>query len=149
MSLEDLPVGLGYRSPFTIDAPFERVWAAMVDKVYHTAKYLPVINVKIEEHPTYIYREMTLVSPSAKEKFDEGRLYRQNIYLDKDNAEIRFVTLDRDETHVNKFYKDEKVLEYYTMNNKGERQNWMAPRSYVHRAMVATRDEAVADSSSQ
>lgn len=142
MSLEEVPVGFGYRSPFTIDAPFERVWDAMVDKVFNTAKYLPVINVKTEKHPTHIYREMTIVSPSAKEKFDEGQLYRQHIYLDKDNAEIRFVMLDKDETHVNKFHRDEKVLEYYTVNNKGERQNWTAPRSYVHRAMMATRDEA-------
>lgn len=149
MSLDETIVGFGYRSPFTIDAPFERVWAAMVDKVYNTSKYLPVINVKTEDHPTYVYREMTIVSPSEKEKFDEGQVYKQKIYLDKENAQIRFETIDKDEIHVNKFHKDENILEYYIVNSRGERENWTAPRSYVHRAMLATRDEALADRSSK
>ena len=149
MSAEEAMVGFGYRSPFTIDLPFERVWAAMIDKVYHTGKYLPVINVKTEERPTHVYREMTMISPSQNANYSDGRIYKQEIYLDKDNAEMRFVCVDVDEVHINKYHKDEKVLEYYAMNKKDERQFWNAPQSYVYHAMLMIRDEAFANGSSK
>ena len=144
ISSDEKVVGFGYRSPFVIDAPFERVWAAMVDKVYNTSKYLPVVDVKTEDHSTYVYREMTIPGKKSDEDQVHGRTYKQKIYLDKENAEIRFLTIDMDEMHVHKFHKTEKVLEYYLANKKGDRQYWNALQQWVHDAMLTTQDMAMA-----
>jgi hypothetical protein len=122
-------VGMGYRSPYTVSLPYDSIWAAMVDKVYNTSDYLPVKDVKtIDRSPTHVYREMKL----GDKQLDE------DIYLDKEKGEIKFVVIDADEVHFNKFHKDEQVFEYYIENKKGERFPWNAPQSIVLKAMDQT-----------
>ncbi|CAF1327219.1 unnamed protein product [Adineta steineri] len=134
----DETVGLGVRAPERINAPFERVWAVMVDKVYNTSKYLPVQDVKTEDRsPTHVYREMAMCSQPDK-------IMKEDIYLDKDSGTIRFAVIGADEIHINKFHKnaDEQVLEYWMENSKGERIPWNAPKSFVLKAMKVTKDLA-------
>ena len=122
-------VGMGFRSPYTVTLPYDSIWAAMVDKVYNTGAYLPVTDVKTTNRsPTHVYREMKL----GQKQLDE------DIYLDKDNGEIKFAIVDADEVHVNKFHRDQQVFEYYNENKKGERIPWNAPQALVLRAMDET-----------
>ncbi len=53
-------VGLGVYAASPIKASNERVWEAMVDKIYHTDNYLPVTNVKttVQVPGKHVYREM-------------------------------------------------------------------------------------------
>ncbi|CAF0810367.1 unnamed protein product [Adineta steineri] len=135
MSSDDT-VGLGVRAPERINAPFDRVWAVMIDKMYNTSKYLPVHNVKTEDRsPTHVYREMTIGS---------DKTIKEDIYLDKDNGTIRCNVIGADEIHFNKFHKntDEQVLEYWMENSKGERIPWNAPKSVVLKAMKITKEMA-------
>ncbi|CAF3403097.1 unnamed protein product, partial [Rotaria sp. Silwood2] len=113
-------VGMGFRSPYTVSLPFDSIWAAMVDKVYNTAKYLPVKDVKtIDRSPTHVYREMKMNDKQVAE----------DIYLDKKKGEIKFAVIDKDEVHVNKFHNEEQVFEYYNENKKDERIPWNVPQS--------------------
>ncbi|UJR13056.1 hypothetical protein I4U23_000082 [Adineta vaga] len=133
---EKKTVGLGYSSPYTITAPFDRVWAAMLDKVYHAEKYCPrwVKGVKAEDRsPTHIYREIDI----------HGELRHEDVFLDKDNGEMRFVDVENDEVRVNKFHKDEKVLEFWLENKKGQRIPWDNLQDEILLLMNSTRDFAI------
>ena len=122
-------VGMGYQSPYTVSESYDSIWAAMVDKVYNTSDYLPVKDVKtIDRSPTHVYREMKAGDKQLNEE----------IYLDKEKGEIKFVLVDLDEVHVNKFHKDKQVFEYYNENKKGERIPWNVPQSIVLKAMDQT-----------
>jgi len=135
MTSEEI-VGLGVRAPDKINAPYEKIWSTMVDKVYHPDKFLPVTNVKTEDRaPNHVYREMNM---------EKAGTVIEDIYLDKDKGEIRFVAQDKDEVHVNKFHKDadKEYLEYWEENKQGERVSWHAPKSLVLKAMKLTKDTA-------
>ncbi len=135
MTSEEI-VGLGVRAPDKINAPYEKIWSMMVDKVYHPDKYLPVTNVKTEDRaPNHVYREMSM---------GNAGIVIEDIYLDKDKGEIRFVVHGKDEVRINKFYKDadKEYLEYWAENNQGERVSWHAPKSSVLKAMKSTKDAA-------
>lgn len=122
-------VGMGFQSPYTVSIPYDYIWVAMVDKVYNTSDYLPVTDVKtIDRSPTHVFRGMKL----GDKQIDE------EIYLDKENGEIKFVLIDVDEVHVNKFHKDKQLFEYYNENKKGERIPWNVSQSIVLKAMDQT-----------
>lgn len=129
-------VGLGVKSSNAIKAPNERVWAAMVDKVYNTGKYLPVTDVKTTDKVPgkHVYREMRL----------HGKSMNENIYLDQAHYEIKFHVVDKDEVHVNAYYPDTGLLEYWQENNKSERIPWNVPKSLVLSAMEKTKEIAEA-----
>jgi hypothetical protein len=129
-------VGLGLRLPTPIRAPRERVWAAMVDKIYHTEKYLPVTDVKATDiKPGYhAYREMRL----------QGETLIENIYFDESRCEIRATFMDNDEIHFNVYNPDTGILEYWQENTKGERIPWRVSKAIVLKAMEATKHAAEA-----
>ena len=129
-------VGLGVQSPVPIQAPVERVWELMVDKVYNTGKYLPVTDVKTNDiiPGQHVYREMSL----------NGNTIAENIYLDKSKYDIRFAVVGKDEIHINHYYPDTGILEYWQENSKGERIPWHAPKSFVLQAMAKTKELAEA-----
>jgi hypothetical protein len=129
-------VGMGVQFPTPIKAPHERVWAVMVDKVYNTEKYLPVTNVKTTDiiPGKHVYREMLL----------NGRPKNENIYLDESHYEIRFDVVDEDSIHVNKYYPDTGILEYWQENGKGQRIPWNVPKTIVLEAMKKTKEAAEA-----
>lgn len=132
-------VGLGVKATNPIKAPVERVWAAMVDKVYNTSKYLPVTDVKTTDIVTgkHVYREMRLGDKALNE----------NIFLDAEHFIIRFHVVDKDEIHVNAYDRDTGLLEYWQENSKGERIPWNAPKKLVLVAMEKTKE--VAENNSQ
>jgi hypothetical protein len=129
-------VGLGVQSPVPIQAPAERVWEIMVDKVYNTGKYLPVTNVKTNDiiPGQHVYREMSL----------NGNSIAENIYIDKSKYDIRFAVVGKDEIHVNRYYPDTGILEYWQENSKGERIPWHAPKAAALGAIIKTKELAEA-----
>ena len=131
-------VGLGLKATNPIKAAPERVWAAMVDKVYNTSKYLPVTDVKTTDiiPGQHVYREMRLNEKSMNE----------NIYLDAEHYIIRFEVVDHDAVHVNAYDRETGLLEYYQENKKGERIPWNAPKKLVLAAMDKTKEIAENDS---
>ncbi|UJR23305.1 hypothetical protein I4U23_026320 [Adineta vaga] len=130
-------VGMGVQSTTPIKASPDRVWAAMLDKMYHTEKYLPVSNVKItDEIPDKgFHREMTF----------HGKVLRENIYLDKSRFEVRCDVIDEDVVHMNVYHPDTGLLEYWEENKNGERVSWRAPKNVVLAAMEKTKQFAEAD----
>ena len=133
---KDETVGLGTQLPTPIHAPRERVWAAMVDKMYHTEKYLPVTNVKTKDIVTgrHAYREMLL----------QGKTVKENVYFDESRCEIRAEIIDADEIHLNWYNPDTGILEYWQENAKGERIPWDVPKAVVIKAMEKTKEVAEA-----
>jgi hypothetical protein len=129
-------VDMGVRSSTPINASPERVWEAMVDKIYNTEKYLPVTNVKTTDiiPGQHVYREMA---------YGEQQL-NENIYYDKSRYEIRFVVVDEDSVHINIYYPDTGLLEYWQENKKGERIPWHVPKAGVLKAMEMTKKVAEA-----
>lgn len=94
----------------------------IVDKVYHTSKYLSVTNVKTEDRAlNHVFREMVF----------DGEVFYHDIYLDKDKGEIRFEVVN----------KDTNEIEYYLENKKGERIPWNIPKEIVLKAMATTTKE--------
>jgi hypothetical protein len=135
MTSEEI-VGLGVRALEKINASYENIWTMILDKVYHPEKYLPMTNVKIEDRaPNHVYREM-----SSKETV----VLREDIYLDKENGEARFVVQDMDEVHVNKFHKepDKQYLEYWAENKQGQRISWNVPKAWALKAMQVIKEKA-------
>ena len=130
-------IGLGVKSSNPIKAPNERVWAVMVDKVYNTAKYLPVTNVKTTDivPGKHVYREMSIF----------GKQMNENIYLDEAHYQIKFDVVDVDEVHVNAYYPDTGLLEYWQENGKGERIPWNVPKGGALSAMEKTKEYAEAN----
>jgi hypothetical protein len=129
-------VGLGVQSPIPIQAPAERVWEVMIDKVYNTGNYLPVTDVKTKDiiPGQHVYREMTL----------NGKIIKENIYLDKSHYEIRFAVVGEDQIHINHYYPDTGILEYWQENGKGERILWEAPKASGLAAIIKTKELAEA-----
>lgn len=130
-------VGFGVQSTTPIKASPERVWKAMVDKMYNTSKYLPVTDVKItdKDHEKEVYREMTL----------NGKVLRENIYFDKSRFQIRVDLLDDDIVHFNVYDPDTGLLEYWEADKNGERRSWNAPKQVVLAAMQKTKEVAEAE----
>ncbi|UJR13021.1 hypothetical protein I4U23_000048 [Adineta vaga] len=129
-------VGLGFRSPFAITAPFDRVWAAMLDKVYHADKYCPqfVKGLKTEDRsPTHVHREIDI----------HDQIRHEDVFLDEENGEMRFVDVDEDEVRVNKFHKNEQILEFWLENKKGKRIPWNNFQDEILLLMNSTRDFAM------
>lgn len=128
--------GMGVRSPTSIKAPVEQVWAAMVDKMYNPEKYLPVTNpeitIIIPEH--HIYREM----------YYKGNIIKENVYFDQSNYEIHSAAVDKDHVHVNIYHPDTGILEYWQEDSKGERIEWQVPRAVVLGAMEMIKKTAEA-----
>ena len=127
-------VGLGVQLPTPIKAAPARVWAAMVDKMYNTEKYLPVTNVKTTDviPGRHAVRDMLL----------GGQLLSENIYFDEVNYEIRSAVIGKDEIHVNKYDPETGVLEYWQENAKGDRILWPVPKAIVLKAMEMTKEVA-------
>ena len=127
-------VGMGVQLPTPIKASTERVWAAMVDKMYNTEKYLPVTNVKTTDivPGRHALREMLL----------GGEPLNENIYFDEAKHDIRSAVIGKDEIHVNKYYPDTGILEYWQENAKGDRIPWSVPKAIVLKAMEKTREVA-------
>ena len=127
-------VGLGVKATNPIKASPERVWAAMVDKVYNTGTYLPVKDVKTTDKvpDKHVYREMSL----------NGHQMNENIYLDREHYIIRFAVVDKDEIHVNAYDPQTGLLEYWQENGKGERIPWNVPKKLVLGAMDKTKEIA-------
>jgi hypothetical protein len=127
-------VGMGVQFPTPIKASREQVWAAMVDKMYNTEKYLPVTNVKTTDiiPGQHAYREMTL----------HGEVLKENIYFDEVHYKIRAAMVDEDNIHINMYYPDSGILEYWQENGKGERIPWDVPKSIVLEAMEKTKEVA-------
>ena len=81
-------VGLGYKQDVESKATFEELWNVFVVKVYHPDRFLPVTHVKTRENADgSVYREMTM---------GNGKVMVEDIYMDKEKGEIRFVLLDAD-----------------------------------------------------
>ncbi|CAF0787012.1 unnamed protein product [Adineta ricciae] len=129
--------GFGVQSTTPIKASPERVWEAMVDKMYNTSKYLPVTDVKVTEkdHAKEIYREMTI----------NGTVLRENIYFDKSRFQIRADLLDHDKVHFNVYNPDTGLLEYWEADKNGERVSWNVPKQVILNAMQKTKEAAEAD----
>jgi hypothetical protein len=127
-------VGMGVQLPTPIKAPREQVWAAMVDKMYNTENYLPVTNVKTTDiiPGRHMYREMVFM----------GQVLKENIYFDESSYEIRAAIVDADEIHINAYYPDTGIIEYWQENGKGERIPWDAPKTVVLEAMKKTKEVA-------
>ena len=135
MASDDI-VGLGTRLPSVINAPFDRIWSVMVDKIYHTSNYLPVTNVKTQDRaPNHVFRDMVF----------NGEVFLHDIYLDKDKGEIRFEVVDKDEVQVNKFSKNTNEIEYYLENKKRKRIPWNIPKETVLKAMAITKERTEQD----
>jgi hypothetical protein len=109
----------------------------MVDKMYNTEKYLPVTNVKTTDKipGRHIYREMLF----GEEQIDE------DIYLDESRSEIRAYVIDQDEIHINIYYRDTGLLEYWEENRQGERIPWSIKKALVLKAMKQTKKIAEAN----
>ena len=131
-------VGLGVQSPTPIQAPPERVWEAMIDKIYNTEKYLPVTNVKTKDIKPgqHVYRKMTFKH--------NGESIEENIYLDKSQYDVRFDVVGADEIHINHYYPDTGILEYWQENGKGERIPWNVPKGVALEAIEKTKEIAEA-----
>jgi len=130
MDLVDM--GVQYQLPLTI--PAENVWEVMVEKIYHPEKFLPVNDVKtIDIIPgEHVYREMNV----------SGFILKEDVYLDPENYKIRFVVVDNDAVHINKYHPDTGVIEYFQENKKGERSTWRIPRAIILHAMLQTHEMA-------
>jgi len=129
-------IDMGVQSSIPIKAPNEQVWAAMLDKMYNTEKYLPVTNVKTTDiiPGRHAYREMHL----------DGKSLNENLYFDESRYEIRCVVDDEDSIHINKYHPDTGLLEYWQENRKGERIPWLVPKAPVLEAMKKTKEVAEA-----
>jgi hypothetical protein len=127
-------VGMGVKYPTPIKAPTERVWAIMVDKMYNTTKYLPVTDVKTKDivPGKEMYREMTF----------DGKVLKENIHFDESTCEIRCDMIDEDAVHINKYYADTGIIEYWQENKKGDRIPWPVPKAPVLKAMKQTKELA-------
>jgi len=130
MDLVDM--GVQYQLPLTI--PPENVWEVMVEKIYHPEKFLPVNDVKtIDIIPgEHVYREMNV----------SGFILKEDVYLDPENYTIRFVEVDDDAVHFNKYHPHTAVIDYFQENKKGERIAWRIPRTIILHAMLQTREMA-------
>jgi len=125
-------MGVQYQLPLTI--PAENVWAAMIQKIYHPEKFLPVNDVQTIDIVSgrHIYRKMNFL----------GFIMKEDVYLDPANYKIRFEVIDDDAVHINIYHPDTGVAEYYQENKKGERIIWPVPKTMVFHAMSQTKEMA-------
>eukprot|EP01088_Endostelium_zonatum_P009293 TRINITY_DN2248_c0_g1_i1.p1 TRINITY_DN2248_c0_g1~~TRINITY_DN2248_c0_g1_i1.p1 ORF type:complete len:137 (+),score=41.25 TRINITY_DN2248_c0_g1_i1:136-546(+) len=126
-------VGLGVTVAIGKDVDQGKIWASMVDKIYHPDKFLPVSNVKSEDKDGYVYREMTA----------RGEVIKENIYSNEVTGEIAFVDVGNGETVYNVYHKSEGTIEYWRSKSRGgERIFWEAPASAIRGAIQKTVDFA-------
>jgi hypothetical protein len=125
-------VGMGIQFQLPVTAPPEKVWAAMVLKIYEPEKFLPVTNVKVTEviPGRHVQREMVLV----------GRTIREEIYLDESCYKIRGFAAGEDSAGINVYDPNTGILNYYKENVKGERIPWEIPKVFATMAMEKTKE---------
>jgi len=124
-------------------ADIKSVWNMMILKITQPQLYLPVKNVKTQDHGSYVGREMEFAGEGHPLL---GHIYKEKIYstFDGECGEVRFVILSDDgaETdleHVNALYKNPARIEYYQRKrSNGERVYWGGPRAAVRQAIEKT-----------
>ena len=126
--------------------PFKYLWKAMVEKVYHPDRFLPVADVLAvdktdpESNQAYVYREMTL-------KLGDGPAQRikENIYLDEDAGRIDFVVIDDGSNIVNCIDKETGVIRYYKETSRGSnvKMDWIGARADVPKPILVTIEKAL------
>ncbi|UJR13041.1 hypothetical protein I4U23_000067 [Adineta vaga] len=120
-----------------INASYDSVWNAMMDNVYHPEKYLPYMKLlSIVDKGDHFVRQVGIGDPKPM---------TEEIYCDKEKGEIRFEHFVT-RIHVNKYHREEQVLEYYTDESDGRRVFWCRPKSMVAPAMQKTKELAEAQS---
>jgi Domain of unknown function (DUF1857) len=110
------------------DIPFKYLWKAMVEKVYHPDRFLPVTDVLAvdktdpESNQAYIHREMTL-QPADRTPLR----IKENIYSDEEAGRIDFVTTKDGRNIVNCIDKETGVIRYYKETSRGsnEKIDWV------------------------
>jgi hypothetical protein len=120
-----------------INAAYDAVWDTMMDNVHHSEKYLSYMKmISIISKGDHFVRQVDIGDP--KPMIEE-------IFCDKEKGEIRFEHIVT-RSHVNKYHRDEQVLEYYTDELYRRRVFWYRPKSLVSPAMQKTKELAEAQS---
>ena len=132
---DDELISMGVKYPTPIKAPTERVWASMVYKMYNVAKFLPATDVKTKDvvPGKEMYREMTILGK---------QLLKENIHFDESTCKIRCEVIGEDKVHINKYYADTGIMEYWQENKKGDRIPWPDLKVYALKAMELTKELA-------
>merc|ERR1711962_986790 len=136
-------IGMGIVGQPIKGVDLNTVWEKMLVKITKPQLFLPVKNVKIVDHGSYVGREMELVLKGSPLL---GHIYKEKIYstFDGECGEVRFVILSDDgaETdleHVNALYKNPARIEYYQRKrSNGERVYWNGPRAAVRLSIEKT-----------
>jgi len=127
MSDNTTEVGYGQKMTVPKDISYEEIWEQFIDKIFNTSTYLPVTDIKTRKNENAIYREMTMT--------ENSEVISENIYVDKEKGEVRFVRLDdekkgeTDEEVVNRLNRnagnDPIEMEYFLRRRSdGERIWW-------------------------
>lgn len=127
------------------DIPFQYLWKAMIEKVYHPDRFLPVMDVVAvdktdsESNQAYTYREMTL-------KLTDGTAQRikENIYCDEEGGRIDFTMTEDGKNVVNCVDKETGVIRYYKETSRGtnERMDWVGAKLNVPEPILITIEKA-------
>lgn len=144
------PIGLGYASGELSDVLPSQLFKAMMHKIDHPAKFLPVTQVRVR-------------APTCASAAEAGAVWRsmhfaptsttlvEHVYADPSAGEIRFVGLDEDGITegptevVNAMHTKPLHIEYFQRDRStGERVLWSVPRSAAVAAIRATHDMAAA-----
>jgi len=136
-------IGMGIVGQPIKGVDLKTVWEKMLVKITKPQLFLPVKNVKIVDHGSYVGREMELVLKGSPLS---GHVYKEKIYqtFDGESGEIRFVILSDDgaETdleHVNSLMKHPARIEYFQRKrSNGERVYWNGPREAALGAIAKT-----------
>jgi 6-phosphogluconolactonase len=124
--------------------PFHSIWPAMVEKIQHPYKYLPVTDVSssvrtgTDKKPAHVYREMKLIPT--------GEVSHEEIFADERNGRIDFISVAGDDrTVVNKYWAETGEVEYWQESTESrKRTRWQGVvNSTVLHAIEMTETRAV------
>ena len=127
------------------EVPFKYLWKAMVEKVYHPDRFLPVTDVLAVDktdpasNQAYVHREMTFQPP----KGPSVRL-KENIYFDEETGRIDFLATDDGSNIVNCVDKKTGVIRYYKETSRGsnEKMDWVGTKLDVPKPILITIEKA-------
>ncbi|UJR13045.1 hypothetical protein I4U23_000071 [Adineta vaga] len=125
-------VGSGVKSQ-RINAPYDAIWDAMMDSVYHPEKYLSFMKMlSIEDHGDHIVRVSWQGDPHQT---------TEKIYCDKEKGEIKF-SAPMKVAIVHRYNRDTQVLEEWLELKTGHRLPWMVAKSVIVASIQKTKELA-------